>query len=160
MTGIDVILVREDAGLELAAAFEGIDLLDVVIEPPKQKVAATYDGPPVKEVWMPLKVPFNPDRSTLELVRSCDKCGRQEFKFLGIEESPHEEKVGDRWEMVARRPRKPGMGVILPRSAIGKNDFFDYGNNFHMCTQRAKKYIEANKWTNIEFLEYGEVVDE
>ena len=104
---------------------------------------------------MPLKVPFNPDRSTIELVRSCDKCGRQEFKFLGIEEPPHEEKVGDRWEMVARRPRKPGMGVILPRSAIGKNDFFDYGNNFHMCTQRAKEYIEARKWTNIEFLEYG-----
>ena len=108
---------------------------------------------------MPLKVPFNPERSTLELVRSCEKCGRREYKYLGIEEPPHEEKVGERWEMVPRRPRQPGMGVILPQSAVGDNDFFDYGNNFHMCTQRAKDYIESREWTNIEFVEYGEIID-
>jgi len=159
MTAIDLFLARSPIAEELAGHFKGIEPREIVVGW-RRGSSVKYNGPELKELWMPLKIPFNPEGSTLELVRSCDKCGRREYKYLGIEEPPHEEKIEDRWEMVARRPRKPGMGVILPESALQGCDFFDYGNNFHMCTARAKEYIESRGWTNIEFIEYGEVIED
>jgi hypothetical protein len=160
MTAIDWAVAKRNVAEELVSKFQGIKIETVLIAPPKRGSAAKYKGPEMVELRMTLQIPFNPERSTLKLVESCEKCGRSDYKIVGIEEPPHEEKIGDRWEMVELRPRKPHMGVILPRSVIGTHDFFAYGNGFKMCSQSAKSYIESRGWTNIRFREFGEIVNE
>ena len=154
-----LMLATEKVVSELISNFKGLEAREVIIASSGEYGAADYNGEPIRELWCRNKVSWNPGASSLLLRKRCEVCGRAAYDVLGIEEPPHEEKIGDRWQMVPRRPREPGAGVILPSSVVRGDDFFDYGNNFHMCVQRAKDFIEERGWTNISFLEYGEIVD-
>lgn len=158
MTAIDLLLAQTRVSEELVASFKGVEPRRVVISPPKRGTSVKYEGPELVELWMSLRLPYNPEQSTLKLLRSCEKCGRAQYEVLGVEQIPHEEKIGEHWERVSHKAREPGKGVRIARSTLVGADFFDFGDGYQLCTDRAKSFIESKGWTNITFLEYGEVI--
>jgi hypothetical protein len=58
-------------------------------------------------------------------------------------------------------PREQGMGLFFSADDVGNYDFFkpEDASSFFLCTETAKAYIENKKYSNIIFLEVGDVVD-
>jgi hypothetical protein len=156
-SAIGPVLALRSVGEELAARFGGLDLLPICVTKPKGERGMRIQ----EKVWhlKPTRViQYNPELSTLELKAGCDVCGRRSYRILGTETDPGEELIGERWEPVPGRPRRPGNGVLLPRSAIEGTPIFLY-EPFTLVTDDVRRFIEAKGWTNVRFLEYGEVVD-
>ena len=156
-SAIGPILALRSVGEELAARFGGLDLLPICVTKPKGERGTRIQ----EKVWhlKPTRViRFNPELSTLELKAGCDVCGRRSYRILGTETDPGEELIGERWEPVPGRPRQPGNGVLLPRSAIEGTPIFLY-EPFTLVTDDVRRFIEGKAWTNVRFQEYGEVVD-
>lgn len=156
-SAIGPILALRSVGEELAARFGGLDLLPICVTKPKGERGMRSQ----EKVWhlKPTRViQFNPELSTLELKAGCDVCGRRSYRILGTETDPGEELIGERWEPVPGKPRQPGNGVLLPRSAIEGTPIFLY-EPFTLVTDDVRRFIEGKAWTNVRFQEYGEVVD-
>ncbi len=59
------------------------------------------------------------------------------------------------------KPREPGKGLFISRSAIYGYPIF-FAEEFStpiFCTDEFKRFIEEHGFTNIDFLEWGEIVD-
>jgi hypothetical protein len=75
-----------------------------------------------------------------------------------METVPREVKVGDRWERVRGEPRLPGMGALIPRRLTEGESFFHL-NGFLLCDERGREFLERGQYTNVAFLEAGELVE-
>ena len=154
------LVARREVAEELASRFTQIQPTPLTVSEPKRGEAVRYKGPELLELHVSFRVAFNPSISSLTLRTCCQGCGRVDYDVEGVELPRREVKIGDRWEMVNREPRKPGQGVILFEEDLDGRDFFTYGRWLPLCTERAKDYIEDRGWTNVSFTEYGEVVPE
>lgn len=156
-SAIGPILALRSVGEELARVFGGLDLLPICVTKPKGERGTRIQ----EKVWhlKPTRlIRYNPELSTLERKACCDVCGRRSYRILGTETDPGEELIGERWEPVPGKPRQPGNGVLLPRSAIEGTPIFLY-EPFTLVTDDVRRFIEGKGWTNVWFQEYGEVVD-
>lgn len=56
-------------------------------------------------------------------------------------------------------PREKGKGLFFSQKDIGDYDFFKPMNAFFLlCTEKVKEFIEDKQYSNIIFLEIGEIV--
>jgi hypothetical protein len=56
-------------------------------------------------------------------------------------------------------PRKTGKGLFFSSMVVSDYDFFNVANsNCLLCTERVKKFCEEQKYDNVVFLEYGDIV--
>ena len=108
-----------------------------------------YQGPPLCELHLVKEVDFHP-ASTVVVESSCSECAYKAYKeFLGIEKKTSRRHV----------PREKGKGFFFVENALANCDFFKPRNTeLPLCTQEVKEFMEKMKYTNVEFLEVGELL--
>lgn len=126
----------------------------------KPRVWLPYEGPPLYDLWVTCWVGIDHDRSTVSLVKKCSICGTAQYSLAGAEKW----ELGwdqERMESVQMHiPRGRGEGLFVRRAELGDADLF-HVNEFPaaiFCSDRVKKAIEAESFTNVGFLEVGEIV--
>jgi hypothetical protein len=57
-------------------------------------------------------------------------------------------------------PRIDGKGLFVDKDELGAANLFSFHEfpNWTICTDSVKLFIEENRFTNVIFLHYGEVV--
>jgi len=165
------IAVKQSVFDTLAAVFTGISAepLEMAQAPklkrPKRLTKRTtplvwlpYEGPPLVELWIERTVPYLPS-TTIVVPYHCDDCGRAMERVGGVE------GVNSRWIpgaadlVVERTPRIPGQGVFVREADLGGIQIFRMEQFAHiLCTNEVKAFIEERGFTNVAFLEYGNVV--
>ena len=95
------------------------------------------------------------DRSSLELERACSTCGTERWHIHGVEKWTFQ--IDGTYE---HSERFPHGGICVTAQQLDGRDFFSVPELpvHHLCTERAKRFIEASGMTNIAFAAYGEVV--
>lgn len=126
----------------------------------KPRVWLPYPGPELVELWPEHTAQFLPS-TTLYVGTRCDFCGRESHRLAGVEVKAH---VYDRekGELVPDlQPRVPGQGVFVAASSIKNRPIFRAKEftNAIWCTDEARSLIQSKGFTNVDFLEYGDVVD-
>ena len=57
-------------------------------------------------------------------------------------------------------PRESGKGIFIDKRELGDFDFFSIEKSYPLlCTENVKKYIEKRRFSNVLFLEVGDVVE-
>lgn len=115
-----------------------------------KRVWLPYTGPPLCELQTTKKVTPH-KKSTVVIENQCSKCGSLTYKRVeGLEER----------DSRGHTPRTPGMGFFITKDEIGDYDFFSPKyTGYTLCTDRAKEFIESQNFSNIEFLEAGNVIE-
>jgi len=115
----------------------------------KKRVWLPYEGPPLCEIVVTQEVDLLP-QSSVEYESVCKECGRPAYRsFNGIEKR--------RGQLIT--PRIPGQGLFVSKKSLAGCDFFKPRNSgLTLCTDRVKEFMEQRGYTNIGFLEVGEVI--
>jgi hypothetical protein len=57
-------------------------------------------------------------------------------------------------------PREEGRGVFFSSKVVFGYDFFNLTNSSHLlCTENVKQFCEEQKYENVAFLEFGDIVE-
>jgi hypothetical protein len=124
--------------------------------PPESETLST------SRVWLPYDGPelcairaFEVDMdasSTISVERECGACGTRRYRRPeGVE----------RRTAARHTARDPNAGLFFRRSALHNADIFRARWTFMtLCTDRVRRLILSNNWSNIEFLEFGDVLDD
>jgi len=99
--------------------------------------------------------------TTIEEPYSCSDCGRAR-RLLGGVESLHSRWNPETMDLDrVHTPRVPGQGIFVRRADLGGVQLFRVEEFYLMilCTDDVKAFIEERGFSNVSFLEYGNVVD-
>ena len=90
--------------------------------------------------------------STVTVERRCDQCGRSVYKRIdGVER---------RRGPTERIPRESGRGLYFDESVVGSRTIFRPRNTgYLLCTDAVRDFVVEQQWTNVDFLEVGEILD-
>jgi hypothetical protein len=156
------LVVRKDAATALQSRFRGFRLGAIempdhpnlrkptrITKRTPKRVWLPYDGPELCELVVEREVPLLPE-STVTVESMCDSCGRPTYSsFDGMEE-----RSG-----TGRKLREPGKGLLFRATDLQRSDFFRAAfTGLSLCTDAAKTFIESRGFTNIEFLESGDIL--
>jgi len=116
-----------------------------------------YEGPPLVEMWIERMFPYMPS-TTVVVYDHCEDCGRGLRDIVGLEDVDSH-WIGETMELI-RTPRVPGQGVFVREADLGGVKIFriEEFTRVILCTNEVKAFIEERGFTNVEFLEYGNVV--
>lgn len=164
--------VKKSAMDVLMKQFRGIHSEPVVmvqdpkLKQPKKRTGRTkprvwlpYTGPELVELWPDTTAPFLPT-STITTANQCVMCGRQSRRISGIEVKSHLYNP-DLGELVPDlHPRVPGQGLFIAAPNVQETPIFrvEEFSEAIFCTSHVKSFLKHERFTNIEFLEYGDVV--
>ena len=117
-----------------------------------------YDGPQLFIAYIDNWIHLDKKRSLLEPLLECDSCKYTYYKPLGVEENKQKYNLKSKKLDRIISPRKKGKGVFVSSELITEVDFFRIHETPHMmyCTEKGKKVIESNGYTNVLFIEMGE----
>lgn len=161
------IVVRAEVAQALLSRFSGFEPLDIeVVDGPVRRagkrtprVTYPYTGPRLCELHVTTWAHIDPSRSSASLVRKCSTCGTERWDLTDVETLEalgfDESGVGQ----YRRIPRVPGRGICIPERQLGGADVFRV-YEFPapvFCTEKAKEFVEAQRLTNVMFLEVGEI---
>jgi hypothetical protein len=166
--------VKQEVGEKLRGRFGGLDLgpvdfwqhpkLDKVKRPRTPRVLLPYRGPPLCYLYATHEVPLDLERSTVTVTRGADGMVTNVSHFEGLE---HFELTGVSPDLcTVRIPRLPGAGLFFRAQALHGLDFWRlaharrWGHSDTFFRDRVKRFIEEAGYTNVKFLEVGEIVDE
>ena len=156
------LVVKETVAEELIRTFPGLakGVVEMPDHPnlrkpshPEQKsvprVWLPYEGPPLCRLKVLHEVDIDPI-STVEIDYTCEECGVVRYsRLIGIERKTSRRHTS----------RAPDKGLFFRRSAIGKSEIFlARHTGLHLCTDLAKEFIEKKQYSNVEFLEVGDVI--
>jgi len=120
----------------------------------KRRVKLPYSGPQLWELWVTAWTNLDSARSTVTEITKED--GVRHFEVSGVQ---HLEQAWDqeRAELVTvLHPRVEGEGVIVPQAqGIFRVREFPA---WVFCTDDVKRLIEEHEFTNVRFLEMGDVL--
>ncbi len=127
----------------------------------KPRVWLPYEGPPLYDLWVSTWVHADLTRSSLRLVQVCPICGHKAYEVEGIEERKHRWDATKRELVEIHTPRVEGKGVYVCREDLQGADIFRLYeiSGWILCTERVKVIIEGERFTNVSFLEVGEVME-
>lgn len=114
-----------------------------------KRVWLPYEGPELCYIKITKDVPLLP-LSTVNVESICDECGSIVYEsFEGIERHDSREHVA----------RTPGKGFFFDEDAVGDSDFFrPEFTGFTLCTDTARQFMLDRGYTNVEFLEVGDII--
>lgn len=127
----------------------------------KPRIWLPYEGPSLVEMIPEHRAPIH-SRTTWEPSTQCQVCGKWGKQLTGPEWKMH------RWDQQKQdlvpnwKAREPGKGLFISRSAIAGYPIL-WAEEFStpiFCTDEFKHFIEDQGFTNIDFLEWGEIVDD
>lgn len=125
----------------------------------KPRVWLPYMGPELYELWPDNIVPFLP-MSTIIVITQCRVCGRSSRRISGVEVKSHLYDP-DRGELVPDlHPRTPGQGLFIAAESVRDTPIFrveEFSESI-FCTDDVKSFVERECFTNIDFLEDGEIL--
>jgi hypothetical protein len=109
-------------------------------------------------LWVTTWVHADLERSSIKLIQDCPTCGQKAYEVEGIETSKH------RWDRIKKElitvhmPRITGKGIHINQEDLQGADIFGVYEvpGWIFCTERAKRTIEEQRFTNVSFLEVGE----
>ncbi len=156
-----------DVGEQVANRFPDIQLKSTKIlpgsapshpnEPDDRRVQ--YEGPEIVELWPGLCIAANPEVSTLSVKKECAVCGKVWWDIEGVERPEREVEIEGRFQMEPRTLRTPGMGLLIPKSVMRQSGFLRVDGFWTtFCLESVKNFISENKFMNVSFLEYGELI--
>lgn len=113
------------------------------------RVWLPYSGPSLCQLVVDKIVQIDP-RSTVEIDRKCSRCGTVRYRnFNGVEK-----RAG-----VVHQNRKPRQGLFVSNKELSGADIFSpQYTSIVLCTDRVKIFIEKMNYTNVTFLNYGDIV--
>jgi len=169
----DGFIVKKSVGDELSRSFRGFELGSVrmiqhsklrrpvrVTKRTKPRIWLPYEGPELCELWIPLMVPIDRARSTCHVAMRCSTCGRERYTVEGCERTEgHWDKHRRRY-LSDRYPREPGKGAFVQMQHLHGAGIFRIRElrGWVFCTDDVKYLVEERQYTNISFLECGDVV--
>lgn len=108
-----------------------------------------YKGPTLSQLIVDRKVALA-DRSTVEIDRICESCSTIRYKrILGVEKKTRS----------IAKPRVDGKGLFVHADDLkGDGIFSPIGTSLTLCTNKVKVFMESEGFSNVEFLEYGDVI--
>lgn len=118
-------------------------------------VKLPYAGPQLWELWVTAWAELDRKRSTVKVVGT-QPDGTEQYEVSGVE---GREAIWDqqRLELVKkRRPRIDGQGLFV-RTEAGIFRAAEFPG-WIFCTDETKELIESHDFTNVSFLEMGEVL--
>lgn len=131
-----------------------------------RRVWLPYEGPQLYLLGATTWVHMDPARTTARLAAHCENCGLKRYELTGVEISEHRAEViqvGQQYDLRQHRvhvPREPGHGLYVRAVDVGNSDFFGVHEfpSWVFCTDAAKRFIQDQGYTNVAFLERGEIV--
>jgi hypothetical protein len=150
-------LARQSVALELEAMFSGLSVCPISLRKPGGRRGAVLEDR-YRELRPALDLPPSPEKSSLEIVAECPRCGQRTYRLLGVQTEPSEVEVDGRWIGVPGKSRVSGKGIIASQADLHGADFFVFLGRL-ICRETVKDHIEGRGYTNVEFWEYGELVD-
>lgn len=121
----------------------------------KPKVKLPYSGPKLWDFWVTAWTNLDAARSSVDQVERSD--GSVSYKVRGVQ---REERT---WEpqhaefVKTMRPRSDGEGIFVPaiRGILRVEEI----PAWVLCTDDVKRLIEGHGFTNVAFMEVGDVLD-
>src|SRR5438876_703670 len=94
------------------------------------------------------------------LCPECKSCGTKDYRVEGLEKyvPARDLRTG---ELSPRRiPRVPGAGIFLRSRDLGGASIFGVSQlrGPTLCTEQVKAFIEEQQYTNVTFVEVGDVI--
>ncbi len=125
----------------------------------KPRVWLPYEGPALVELVVEHHVGILPETTT-EVSSKCAQCGREARELTGVEVKQHlwSPEIMD---LVPHHvPRIPGQGVFVARADVVTAGLFRLAQFPYaiFCTDEVKALLEGAQFTNLDFLECGDVV--
>ena len=116
------------------------------------------DASDLRELLARAVVGVDLDRSSVELARTCEVCGRDEWEFFGLSEW----RVT--WDQEARSgsrdcvPRFPGAGLFVPEAEAVEAGVFTISQApaWVLCTDEFRHVVDDHGFSNIAFLDVGD----
>ena len=114
-----------------------------------RRIWLPYSGPSLCEIVIEKEVDLD-HRSTVILEKECEKCGARLYKrFDGVEVHNSREHI----------QRSPGHGLFIKKESVEGFGFFrPRFTGLALCTDQVRQFIQARAFSNIVFLEYGNLV--
>ncbi len=162
--GADVVVSDRVAEALRKANVEGYELREVHMRldsgpvkraSRKPTVKLPYEGPQLRDLWVTKWIHLNLARSTVIEERRAD--GTVTYKVSGVE---RDDATWDqqRKELIRRRhPRADGGGLFVP--AVQGVFRVEEVPAWVFCTDDVKVVIEQHGFTNVSFLEMGDVLE-
>ena len=121
----------------------------------KPRVKLPYTGPQLWDLWVTDWAKLDHERSTVTLVEK-QPDGTEQYEVSGVERREANWDQ-ERMELVREKyPRTEGQGLFVRTdTAIFRLAEFP---GWIFCTDEVKQLIESNDFTNVSFLEMGEVL--
>jgi len=126
----------------------------------KPRVWLPYQGPPLVEMWIERTVSHLPS-TTFEVQDHCEDCGRTLTRLGGVERV-HGRLIEETMDLIPERtPRILGQGLFVQGTDLVGVKIFrvEEFTQTLLCTNEVKAFVEERGFTNVAFLEYGNVVD-
>lgn len=150
---------------------QGFVAKDVIVEPNpdierakhrrrrvEPHVPYPYRGPQLYDLWIEKTAPMDLERSTVEMLMSCDACGLTAYYLIGVETPAGQRDLKSREFTKTHQPRIPGKGIYIAAEHLPEPSVFRLAQmpNYVLCDERVKVDVEERSFTNIQFLEVGE----
>ena len=164
--GLDTdVVVTDRVGAALAdVQIEGYELKPVemaedseaaVRRSRKPRVRLPYSGPPLWDLWVTAWTRIDRKRSTVAATRTAD--GSETFELRGVQRRESSWDKERRVLVKRMHPRVEGQGLFVPpiRGFFRVSEF----PAWIFCTDDIKDLIEDHCFTNVSFLEMGDVLE-
>ena len=163
------VVAKADVAKELVANFSGAILLEVRVAPPEDGrqrsnlVPYPYDGPPLCVIWIPQLASADENLSTYS--DELTEYGFEQTVYHGVEQWDYDwdadwDTPTDPGFAMVHTERKPGQGMFVLEQELAGNDFVRQRQwpGAHLCTDKVREFVLARGFTNIVFLEVGNVI--
>lgn len=127
-----------------------------------RRVTLPYEGPGLFELWTTAWVDVDLEHSTIRLDWRCAACGTERWTIDGVE---HWDSVFDQREQTlepTRVRRLPNAGIYVRQEELDAVDIFRVAQApaWVLCTDAVRELIHERRFTNVDFLEIGETINQ
>lgn len=157
-SGIGRLIAKRSVAEHLRDRFPCIDLHAIDVVAPRGSKGSRLEES-VRHIVPRQTLAYDPLLSSLEVEQRCDACCRMTYRIAGVETRPEFASWKESQPSIPGRRRVKGMGIMVYRAQLQDAPIFCYGRIYPVfVTSEVKEFVEALGWTNVVFLEYGDVL--
>jgi hypothetical protein len=124
-----------------------------------KRIWLPYDGPIWYDLWVDQFISMDLNKSSIHYLPKEPHKEKNNFEIIGHEQIDSYRDPGTNEIVYKKTPRTPGLGIYINKKMLGSLDFFRITEccNWIFCTDPVHDYILEKKYTNVDFLEMGEI---